>query len=61
MTRIAVLDDWQGVAQSCADWSPLMARAEVEFFREPFAGEDAAARALAVRERWWVEATCLGG
>ena len=22
---------------------------------------DAAARALAVRERWWVEATCLGG
>jgi phosphoglycerate dehydrogenase-like enzyme len=46
MTRIAVLDDWQGVAQSCADWSPLMARAEVQFFREPFAGEDAAARAL---------------
>ena len=47
MTRIAVLDDWQDVAKASADWSPLMARAEVEFFREPFAGEDAAARALA--------------
>ena len=47
MTRIAVLDDWQGVAKSSADWSPLMARAEVRFFREPFADEDTAARALA--------------
>jgi phosphoglycerate dehydrogenase-like enzyme len=47
MTRIAVLDDWQNVAQSSADWSPLMARAEVQLLREPFAGEDAAARALA--------------
>ena len=47
MTRIAVLDDWQNVAQSSADWSPLMARAEVQILREPFAGEDAAARALA--------------
>ena len=47
MTRIAVLDDWQDVAKSSADWSPLMARAEVHFFREPFASEDAAARALA--------------
>jgi phosphoglycerate dehydrogenase-like enzyme len=47
MTRIAVLDDWQNVAQSSADWSPLMARADVHFFREPFAGEDAAARSLA--------------
>ena len=47
MMRIAVLDDWQGVAKSSADWSPLMARAEVHFFREPFAGEDGAAGALA--------------
>jgi phosphoglycerate dehydrogenase-like enzyme len=47
MTRIAVLDDWQNVAKASADWSPLMARAEVQIFREPFAGENAAARALA--------------
>jgi phosphoglycerate dehydrogenase-like enzyme len=47
MTRIAVLDDWQDVAKSSAVWSPLMERAEVRFFREPFAGEDAAAQALA--------------
>jgi phosphoglycerate dehydrogenase-like enzyme len=46
MTRIAVLDDWQNVAQSSADWSPVAARADVEFFHAPFADEDAAARAL---------------
>ncbi len=47
MTRIAVLDDWQDAARSSADWSPLMARADVHFFRLPFASEDDAARALA--------------
>ena len=26
MTRVAVLDDWQGVAQGAADWAPLRAR-----------------------------------
>ena len=40
MTKIAVLDDWQGVAQSSADWSPLSAQAEVVFFAQAF--EDAA-------------------
>ena len=45
--RIAVLDDWQGVARSSADWSPLIARAEVDFFEVPFANEDDAARQLA--------------
>jgi phosphoglycerate dehydrogenase-like enzyme len=45
--RVAVLDDWQGVARSCADWSPLIERADVEFFGEPFSGEDDAARRLA--------------
>jgi hypothetical protein len=49
MTRIAVLDDWQEVAKSSAAWSRLMERAEVRFFREPFAGEDAAAQALEAR------------
>ncbi|WP_419728424.1 D-2-hydroxyacid dehydrogenase family protein [Lichenicola sp.] len=47
MTAIAVLDDWQGVARTSADWSPLQARAELVFFHEAFADEDAAAEALA--------------
>lgn len=47
MTRIAVLDDWQNVARDSADWAPVFARAEVQFFHDPFDGEDAAARALA--------------
>ena len=29
MARVAVLDDWQGVARSSADWSLLQARGEV--------------------------------
>ena len=45
--RIAVLDDWQGVAQASADWSGLERRAELVFFDQPFADEDAAADALA--------------
>ncbi|HUU71906.1 MAG TPA: D-2-hydroxyacid dehydrogenase family protein [Burkholderiales bacterium] len=36
MTRIAVLDDWQGVARRSANWIDLEARAEVVFFDEPF-------------------------
>jgi phosphoglycerate dehydrogenase-like enzyme len=47
MTRIAVLDDWQRVARQCADWSPLQAQADVQFFEAPFDGEDEAAHALA--------------
>jgi len=47
MTRIAVLDDWQGVAQDSADWSHLSKRAEVVFFTQPFEGPDAAAQTLA--------------
>jgi phosphoglycerate dehydrogenase-like enzyme len=41
-----VLDDWQRVARTSADWSPLIARAEVSFFETPFADEDDAARGL---------------
>jgi phosphoglycerate dehydrogenase-like enzyme len=66
MTRIAVLDDWQGVARTSADWTSVLARAEVEFFREPFAGQDAAATALepfdivlAIRERTPFPATLV--
>jgi len=47
MTKIALLDDWQRVARSSADWSPLIARADVKFFEAPFEGEDDAARRLA--------------
>jgi phosphoglycerate dehydrogenase-like enzyme len=42
MTKVAVLDDWQGVAQNSADWSPLMAVADVVFFEQAFNDEDAA-------------------
>jgi phosphoglycerate dehydrogenase-like enzyme len=67
MTRVAVLDDWQGVARESADWSALEARAEVVFFREAFATEDAAASAaasfdiiLSMRERTPLPASLIG-
>jgi phosphoglycerate dehydrogenase-like enzyme len=47
MTRVAVLDDWQGVARRSANWRSLEARAEVVFFADAFSGEDAAAALLA--------------
>lgn len=47
MTRVAVLDDWQGVARGAADWSVLQARAEVVFFQDAFADQDDAAAKLA--------------
>ncbi len=47
MKRIAVLDDWQGVASTLIDWSAVTSRAELVFFREAFADLDAAAAALA--------------
>jgi len=46
MVKIAILDDWQGVARSSADWSRLAARAELVFFTDAFASEDEAAGAL---------------
>src|SRR5690349_25039181 len=47
MTKVAVLDDWQGVARASTDWSPLQARADVVFFAKAFDSEDDAARQLA--------------
>jgi phosphoglycerate dehydrogenase-like enzyme len=47
VTKIALLDDWQRVARASADWAPLIARADVQFFEAPFANEDDAARQLA--------------
>jgi len=46
MTKVAVLDDWQGVARSSADWSSLMACAEVVFFAQAFKDEEDAVERL---------------
>ncbi|MGW2731356.1 D-2-hydroxyacid dehydrogenase family protein [Streptomyces sp. NPDC001494] len=45
--RCAVLDDYQGVATTSADWSVLGDRVEVVALREHLEGEDALAAALA--------------
>ncbi len=45
--RIAVLDDWQGVAKTSADWTRLSERAEVVFFEAPFSDADSLAKTLA--------------
>lgn len=57
--RIAVLDDWQGIAAASADWASL--GGETVIFREGFAGIDATVAALegfdaivAMRERTWL-------
>jgi phosphoglycerate dehydrogenase-like enzyme len=47
MTKVAVLDDWQGFAAGATDWSALKAKAEIKIFRDAFAGEDALVAALA--------------
>jgi phosphoglycerate dehydrogenase-like enzyme len=41
MTRIAVLDDYQNVALTLADWSALSARAEITAFNDHLADPDA--------------------
>lgn len=46
MTKVAVLDDWQGVARGAADWSMLQSRADVAFFSDAFADEDDAVAKL---------------
>ena len=66
MIRIAVLDDYQGVARTFGDWSLLGPDVQVEVFRAPLATEDEAAAALAgfdvvclMRERLAVPASLL--
>ncbi|MBL1090226.1 MULTISPECIES: D-2-hydroxyacid dehydrogenase family protein [Streptomyces] len=56
--RCAVLDDYQDVALSVADWSPLAGTVEVRTLREPFRSEDEVVAAVgdceivvAMRER----------
>jgi phosphoglycerate dehydrogenase-like enzyme len=46
-SKIAVLDDWQGVARQSADWSRLESRADVTIIAESFRNEDDAAAQLA--------------
>ncbi len=45
--KVAVLDDYQGVALKLADWQSLPASVSVTVFREPLGDLDAAAAALA--------------
>ena len=45
--KIAVLDDYQGVAESLADWSQLPGGAEVTFFNDHLTSEDDLAERLA--------------
>jgi D-3-phosphoglycerate dehydrogenase len=66
MIRIAVLDDYAGVALEVADWSALGGRARVKVFREPLAVPEEAAIALApfdviccMRERMALPAALL--
>jgi phosphoglycerate dehydrogenase-like enzyme len=45
--RIAIIDDYQGVALEMADWSRIRAAHEVVVFREPMGSVEAAAAKLA--------------
>jgi phosphoglycerate dehydrogenase-like enzyme len=46
-SKVAVLDDWQGVARQSADWFELESRADVTIFADAFRDEDDAAAQLA--------------
>src|SRR5262245_27234351 len=46
MVRAAVLDDYQNVAMTFADWSPVTKDVEVKVFDKPFANQDEVIRAL---------------
>ena len=67
MNKVAVLDDWQNIARDSADWSVLVARAEVTFFTEALADEeDAVAKlrgfdiVLSMRERTPLPGSLIG-
>lgn len=47
MPSIAILDDYQGVALTMADWSALARTHRIQVFRQPFATQESAAAALA--------------
>jgi D-3-phosphoglycerate dehydrogenase len=46
MLRAAILDDYQNVAMSYADWSPIAKDVEIKIFDKPFASQDEAIKAL---------------
>ena len=46
MTRIAILDDYQGVALAMADWSAIQCQASVEVFTDTITDPDALAARL---------------
>ncbi|WP_158747505.1 D-2-hydroxyacid dehydrogenase family protein [Acidisphaera sp. L21] len=46
MTKIAVLDDYQGVAFDYADWAPVKTRADISIFRDNLADPDALVQRL---------------
>jgi D-3-phosphoglycerate dehydrogenase len=46
MLRAAILDDYQNVAMTFADWSPIAKDVEIKVFNEPFASQDEAIKAL---------------
>jgi phosphoglycerate dehydrogenase-like enzyme len=45
--KIALLDDYQGVALACADWKSILPGADITVFRDHLADADALARRLA--------------
>ncbi|MGH3634769.1 D-2-hydroxyacid dehydrogenase family protein [Mycobacterium sp.] len=45
--KVAILDDYQNVALSMADWSPVAARADITVFNDHLADHDAVAERLA--------------
>lgn len=45
--RVAVLDDWQHIAERSADWSTLRQQAEVVFFHRPFGSKSELITSLA--------------
>ena len=46
MVRAAILDDYQNVALTLADWSPVSKDVEIKVFDKPFASQDEAIKAL---------------
>ena len=66
LPRVAILDDYQGVALSSADWSPLNNRVVIDVFRDTVLDESALVQRLepyaivcAMRERTKFPASLL--
>ena len=66
--KVAILDDYQGVAQEFADWSKLNQSCDIKVFREPFDDETHAIEnlkefeaLLIMRERTPITASLMDG